>query len=55
MEQVAHQERRKGFDLGQPPLQRGRLPRLGEDRYQLIWTNHHMLIDGWSTSQLFGE
>ncbi|MBN0856727.1 hypothetical protein JTL95_39980, partial [Pseudomonas aeruginosa] len=49
------QERRKGFDLGQPPLQRVRLLRLGEDRYQLIWTYHHILIDGWSTSQLFGE
>ncbi|HGK5035820.1 TPA: amino acid adenylation domain-containing protein, partial [Pseudomonas aeruginosa] len=55
LEQVAQQERRKGFDLGQPPLQRVRLLRLGEDRYQLIWTYHHILIDGWSTSQLFGE
>ncbi|HBN9873268.1 non-ribosomal peptide synthase/polyketide synthase [Pseudomonas aeruginosa] len=55
LEQVAQQERRKGFDLGQPPLQRIRLLRLGEDRYQLIWTYHHILIDGWSTSQLFGE
>jgi len=52
---LAARERRKGFDLNQPPLQRVQLVRLGEDRYQLIWTYHHILIDGWSTSQLFGE
>ncbi|MGC3655078.1 condensation domain-containing protein, partial [Pseudomonas aeruginosa] len=55
LEQVAQQERGKGFDLGQPPLLRVRLLRLGEVRFQLIWTYHHILIDGWCTSQLFGE
>jgi amino acid adenylation domain-containing protein/non-ribosomal peptide synthase protein (TIGR01720 family) len=52
---LAEQQRQKGFDLSQPPLQRVQLVRLGEERYQLIWTYHHILIDGWSTSQLFGE
>ena len=52
---LAEQERQRGFDLDQPPLQRLLLVRLGEDRQQLIWTYHHILLDGWSTSQLMGE
>ena len=26
-----------------------------EQRYHLIYTNHHILMDGWSNSQLLGE
>ncbi|MBC8999815.1 non-ribosomal peptide synthase/polyketide synthase [Pseudomonas sp. N40(2020)] len=52
---LADSERAKGFDLDQPPLQRLALVRVDEDSYQLIWTYHHILIDGWSSSQLIGE
>ncbi|TFY93785.1 amino acid adenylation domain-containing protein [Pseudomonas nabeulensis] len=52
---LAREERLRGFNLAQPPLQRVVLIRLGDDRYQLIWTYHHILLDGWSTSQLMGE
>ncbi|MGN8278204.1 non-ribosomal peptide synthase/polyketide synthase [Pseudomonas sp. SMN5] len=44
-----------GFDLSQAPLQRVLLLRLEDDRYQMIWTCHHILMDGWSSSRLFGE
>jgi hypothetical protein len=52
---LADAERAKGFDLDQPPLQRLTLVQVGEHSYQLIWTYHHILIDGWSSSQLIGE
>ncbi len=55
LQALASGERAKGFDLERPPLQRLVLVRVGEDRYQLIWTYHHILIDGWSSSQLIGE
>jgi hypothetical protein len=29
--------------------------RLDEQRCHLIYTNHHILMDGWSNSQLLGE
>ena len=45
----------RGFDLSRPPLQRVRLIRLGEDRHWLIWTHHHILLDGWSSARLIGE
>ncbi|WP_277592659.1 hypothetical protein [Pseudomonas chlororaphis] len=31
------------------------LVRTTEQRYHLIYTNHHILMDGWSNSQLLGE
>ncbi|CAG8871174.1 D-alanine--D-alanyl carrier protein ligase [Pseudomonas fluorescens] len=43
------------FDLRTAPLMRLTLARLGEDRHQLIWTRHHLLMDGWSNSQLLAE
>ncbi|MBK5007042.1 non-ribosomal peptide synthetase [Pseudomonas sp. S32] len=52
---LAEAERQRGFALEAPPLQRLVLVRTGEDSHQLIWTYHHILIDGWSTSQLMGE
>ncbi|OBR47788.1 non-ribosomal peptide synthetase [Paraburkholderia tropica] len=45
----------RGFDLSQPPLQRLVLVRTGERQHHLIWTHHHVLMDGWSVSQLLGE
>ncbi|MFJ2995777.1 amino acid adenylation domain-containing protein, partial [Pandoraea sp. NPDC087047] len=52
---LAAQDRAKAFDLAQPPLMRLTLVCTGADRHHLIWTHHHLLLDGWSTSQLLGE
>ncbi|QDC03898.1 amino acid adenylation domain-containing protein [Pseudomonas sp. SWI7] len=52
---LADAEREQGFDLAQAPLLRLTLARTGDDRYQLIYTSHHILLDGWSNSQLLGE
>ncbi|NJR31608.1 MAG: AMP-binding protein [Chamaesiphon sp. CSU_1_12] len=45
----------QGFDLTQPPLMRLTLVRLTPDRYELIWTHHHLLLDGWSLPLVFKE
>ncbi|MBO4123770.1 non-ribosomal peptide synthetase, partial [Cupriavidus gilardii] len=37
------------------PLMRVRLLRLDSERYRMIWTSHHLLLDGWSTARLIGE
>ncbi len=51
----AEADRLEGFDLAQPPLQRLTLIDLGEGRQHLIWTTHHLLMDGWSGAQLIKE
>ncbi|WP_438281677.1 amino acid adenylation domain-containing protein, partial [Pseudomonas alabamensis] len=52
---LADGERALGFDLSCAPLLRLVLVRLDEQRYQMIYTHHHILMDGWSNSQLMGE
>ncbi|UFZ04832.1 non-ribosomal peptide synthase/polyketide synthase [Bradyrhizobium ontarionense] len=52
---VAQRERAEGFDLSRPPLQRVRLIRLDDDSHWLIWTHHHILMDGWSSARFMAE
>jgi amino acid adenylation domain-containing protein/non-ribosomal peptide synthase protein (TIGR01720 family) len=52
---LAEGERAQGFDLGCAPLLRLVVVRTGEHAYHLIYTCHHILMDGWSNSRLLGE
>ncbi|NMK46414.1 non-ribosomal peptide synthetase, partial [Achromobacter sp. Bel] len=51
----AQAELTRDFDYARAPLARVCLLRLDDDRYQLVWTQHHALMDGWSESRLMGE
>ncbi|WP_315833220.1 non-ribosomal peptide synthetase [Bradyrhizobium prioriisuperbiae] len=53
--EASRAERAQGFDLSQPPLQRVRLIHLGDNNHWLIWTYHHVLLDGWSSARLVAE
>ncbi|WCD83211.1 non-ribosomal peptide synthase/polyketide synthase [Pseudomonas sp. TUM22785] len=55
LDALAEEERARGFELEQAPLMRLVLVRTGDDRHHLIYTNHHILMDGWSSAQLFAE
>ncbi|WP_420231956.1 non-ribosomal peptide synthase/polyketide synthase [Pseudomonas sp. ABY48] len=55
LQTLADEERAQGVDLTQAPLMRLVLVRTGTDRHHLIYTNHHLLMDGWSSAQLLGE
>ncbi|MCW2917637.1 MAG: dptBC, partial [Actinomycetia bacterium] len=48
-------ERARRFDLGRPPLLRFALLTTGEERYRLLMTNHHIVLDGWSMPVLAAE
>ncbi|SAL39736.1 non-ribosomal peptide synthetase [Caballeronia telluris] len=48
-------DRAQGFDLAAPPLMRVTLIRVTDDEWRLVWTRHHLLLDGWSTARLFAE
>ena len=45
----------RGFDLAAPPLTRFVLLRTGPRSHHFIWTLHHVLLDGWSTSRVLAE
>ncbi|MBH3426467.1 non-ribosomal peptide synthetase [Pseudomonas alkylphenolica] len=55
VEQLATQVREAGFALDRAPLLRLDLARTGKQQYQMIFTSHHILMDGWSNAQLLGE
>ncbi|WP_200177205.1 non-ribosomal peptide synthetase [Ectothiorhodospira shaposhnikovii] len=44
-----------GFVLDQPPLMRLALVRLDPECHYLVWTHHHLILDGWSMNQVLGE
>ncbi|MEW5929568.1 MAG: non-ribosomal peptide synthase/polyketide synthase, partial [Gemmatimonadota bacterium] len=55
LERYLEEDRERGFELGWGPLMRLGLFRLAEDAHQLVWTHHHLVLDGWSLSLLFGD
>ncbi|MDX3187036.1 non-ribosomal peptide synthase/polyketide synthase [Streptomyces sp. MN03-5084-2B] len=48
-------DRDRGFDLTAAPLLRLAFARLPGGEVLLVWTFHHVLLDGWSAAQVFGE
>ncbi|MEL6131629.1 MAG: condensation domain-containing protein, partial [Cyanobacteria bacterium J06628_4] len=49
------QDRELGFELTQAPISRLALIRLGETAYELIWSCHHLMLDGWSGALVFNQ
>ncbi len=48
-------ERNRGFALSEAPLLRLLLVQRDDQQFVLVWTLHHLLLDGWSTGLLLGE
>ncbi|MEU6664495.1 amino acid adenylation domain-containing protein [Streptomyces sp. NPDC046727] len=47
-DRLAREDRRRRMDPARPPLMRFSLLRLGERSHRLVWSVHHILVDGWS-------
>ncbi|WP_371801318.1 amino acid adenylation domain-containing protein [Streptomyces sp. NBC_01732] len=45
----------RGFDLSRAPLVRVTVLRMGEERRIVVWSFHHILLDGWSVQILQKE
>ena len=48
-------DRQRGFDLTRAPLLRLALFRLGDLHYRLLWTHHHIILDGRSRYEILKE
>ncbi|MFI9379912.1 non-ribosomal peptide synthase/polyketide synthase [Kutzneria sp. NPDC052558] len=48
-------DRRAGFDLATGPLLRITMARLSPTEVQLVWSFHHVLLDGWSVFQVLSD
>jgi amino acid adenylation domain-containing protein len=49
------EDRRRGFRLDRPPLLRLALLRIGDREHRVVWSYHHLLLDGWSSGVLMHE
>ncbi|GFE67463.1 non-ribosomal peptide synthetase [Chroococcus sp. FPU101] len=49
LQNFLEKDRQQSFDLKKPPLIRLNLIQLTEKKYYLIWTQHHIILDGWSS------
>jgi amino acid adenylation domain-containing protein len=54
-QELLRSDRQSGVNLSKAPLMRLTLIRISEDSYRLLWTHHHILLDGWSTSIVLKE
>jgi amino acid adenylation domain-containing protein len=55
LESLLQQDQAQGFDLTQAPLMRLTLIQFADDVHQLIWSKHHLILDGWSTGIVLKE
>ncbi|ESA35630.1 amino acid adenylation domain protein [Leptolyngbya sp. Heron Island J] len=55
LDALLESDRQQGFDLNQAPLMRFVLIQLSRDVYSLVWSYHHILLDGWSMALVLQE
>ncbi|HEX2094607.1 MAG TPA: condensation domain-containing protein, partial [Longimicrobiaceae bacterium] len=55
LEKYLDRDRREGFDLAKAPLMRLALFRVADRVHRLVWTHHHLILDGWSLGVLFRD
>ncbi|HEX3531180.1 MAG TPA: condensation domain-containing protein, partial [Thermoanaerobaculia bacterium] len=55
LDEYLENDRRRGFDPARAPLLRVGLIRLAEARYVLVWSNQHLLLDGWCAPLILRE
>ncbi|MCT9935398.1 condensation domain-containing protein, partial [Planotetraspora sp. A-T 1434] len=55
LRRVLAEDRAAGMDLAEPPLIRLVIGRVTDDEVLLVWTSHHILLDGWSAAAVFAE
>ncbi|ABC29731.1 Non-ribosomal peptide synthetase modules and related protein [Hahella chejuensis KCTC 2396] len=53
--QAQTEDRQRSFDLQREPLMRMRLLQLSDDRFALLWSLHHILMDGWCLGLLLRD
>ena len=55
LEVLLKSDRTQGFDVARPPLMRFSLIHLSQQKYQFVWSFHHLILDGWSIPTVLKE
>ncbi|KZN53060.1 hypothetical protein N474_22255, partial [Pseudoalteromonas luteoviolacea CPMOR-2] len=51
--QLRQNEKSQGLDVETPSVMKVSVLKLGANKYQVLWSHHHMLLDGWSMPQVY--
>jgi len=55
LEEAVRREGKTPFSLTEGPLARATIFKMSDDEMVLLFTGHHIVLDGWSVNQLFEE
>ncbi|WP_461118798.1 amino acid adenylation domain-containing protein [Saccharothrix stipae] len=55
LRELLAEDRAEGIDLAAPPLMRVAIARLSPTSVQVLWTFHHVLLDGWSIFHVLSD
>ncbi|WP_448320971.1 amino acid adenylation domain-containing protein, partial [Streptomyces sp. CO7] len=55
LRELCERDLARGVDLGTAPLMRLTMVRLPDAELRLVWTSHHLILDGWSLAQVLTE
>ncbi|MBD0378729.1 non-ribosomal peptide synthetase [Paenibacillus sedimenti] len=55
VERFKKEDLERGFDLSKDIMMRVSVLQTGESEYQIFWSHHHILMDGWCLGIIVGE
>jgi hypothetical protein len=55
LEDIRLADRNRGFNLAKDMLLRLSVYKIADMQYELVWSHHHIILDGWSVSLLMTE
>jgi thioesterase domain-containing protein/acyl carrier protein len=55
LDRLVDDDRRRGLDVTAAPVMRVTIVHETDSRYELLWTCHHVLFDGWSGALVLNE
>ncbi|MGH9821823.1 MAG: amino acid adenylation domain-containing protein, partial [Blastocatellia bacterium] len=55
LDRFLREDRQRGFAPSAAPLMRLMLIRMSDRVHQLVWTHHHLLLDGWSLVKVIDD
>ena len=55
LERFLADDRARGFRLDEPPLMRNAVFRTGDGAQWLVWSQHHLMMDGWAVARVVND
>ncbi len=55
IEELKNRDRCKGFDISKDLLMRNSVLKIGTNAFKIIWSFHHIVLDGWSLSIVMND